>query len=92
MTSAIVEQKASQTTAKTKHKLHLVLFTLGQQFSSTPELINEPLNEREGGEKNRLFRTRPDELQGRDEGSGKTDAMKQRATQKTEREKKGGTK
>lgn len=31
---------------------HLVLFTLGpsRQFSSTPELINEPLNEREEGE------------------------------------------
>lgn len=36
-----------------KHELHLVLFTLrpSRQFSSTPELINEPLNEREEGEK-----------------------------------------
>lgn len=34
------------------HEKHLVLFTLGpsRQFSSTPELINEPLNEREEGE------------------------------------------
>lgn len=61
-----------------KHKLHLVLFTLGasRQFSLTPELINASLNEREqckrecNGRRKKL-NTRPDQCWRWKQGVGK---------------------